>query len=68
MLPDFNNLAPQLRGLLIKFHCCVSAVPPAAAQTCVSPEKPVTVLKTRLFQTGPFGTCIDFHSFISIQP
>jgi len=37
-------------GLLQKFHCRVSAVPPASAETCVSTDDTLTVLKTRLFQ------------------
>ena len=50
MLPDLKHLTAQLRGLLPECHCCVSAVPPAAAQTCVSTDDKLTVLNTRLFQ------------------
>ena len=37
-------------GLLQKFHCRVSAVPTASAETSVSKDDTMTVLKTRLFQ------------------
>jgi len=45
---QFSSTAPVL---LLTFIVCVSAVPPASAETCVSPDESVTVLKTHYSMT-----------------
>jgi len=45
---QFSGTAPVL---LLTFIVCVSAVPPASAENCVSPDDPVTVLKTHYSMT-----------------
>ena len=47
---QFSGTAPVL---LLTSIVCVSAVPPASAETCFSPDDPVTVLKTHYSVTLP---------------
>ena len=61
---QFSGTAPVL---LLTFIVCVSAVPPASAEICVSPDDQVIVLKTRYSLTMRTDKRSSRRGFTMIQ-